>query len=415
MEFTSAEKRVLFLVGAIQFVNIVDFMMVMPLGPDFTRDLGIPANHVGYIGGAYTLSACIGGFAGAFFLDRFGRRRAMVLSLLGLMLGTVAGAFAYDDHSLLIARFVAGLFGGPASALALAVVSDVFSDEKRGRAMGALGASFAAAAVLGVPFGLQLASWGSWRWPFIAVAMAGLVLALAAMRLLPPLKDHLVGLDKSVGARWQMIQALMNRPSVWLAFGVVSLDMMAAFVIIPNIAVFLIINLEFPRDGLPYVYLLGGLVSFFGMRTSGKMVDKFGGFPVALTVCCGTSAIIVFSFMGSYPLWLIYLLFPAFMLFQSARRTVVNTQVSKVPQPFERAGFQSLISALQHLACSIGAGLSSLLLVALPSGKVDGFGLVTMISVILTLMSPLMIWALDYRLKIKPRPSAGPLDPGLEG
>ena len=56
-----SERAIVFLVGAVQFVNILDFMMVMPLGPDFSRALGIPTSHLGYIGGAYTAAASVAG------------------------------------------------------------------------------------------------------------------------------------------------------------------------------------------------------------------------------------------------------------------------------------------------------------------------------------------------------------------
>ena len=86
-EGKSSEAKVVFAVGAVQFVNILDFMMVMPLGPDFARALGIPLSHLGYIGGSYTAAASVSGIAGAFFLDRFDRRKALAVAMLGLTLG----------------------------------------------------------------------------------------------------------------------------------------------------------------------------------------------------------------------------------------------------------------------------------------------------------------------------------------
>ena len=52
-----SERKLLLLLGAVQFINVVDFMMVMPLGPDFACDLGIPLSNLGYIGGSYTAAA----------------------------------------------------------------------------------------------------------------------------------------------------------------------------------------------------------------------------------------------------------------------------------------------------------------------------------------------------------------------
>src|SRR2546426_12413880 len=61
------ERAILFLVGAVQFINVLDFMMVMPLGPDFAAHLGIPTSHLGYIGGSYVAAAAVAGLLGGLF------------------------------------------------------------------------------------------------------------------------------------------------------------------------------------------------------------------------------------------------------------------------------------------------------------------------------------------------------------
>ena len=75
------ERRILFIIAAVQFVNILDFMMVMPLGPDFARALGIPLSQLGLVGGSYTAAAAVAGVLGALVLDRFDRRKALGLTI----------------------------------------------------------------------------------------------------------------------------------------------------------------------------------------------------------------------------------------------------------------------------------------------------------------------------------------------
>ena len=89
-----SERFMLLLVSAVQFVNILDFMIVMPLGPDFARDLGIPISQLGLIGGSYTGAAAISGALGSKFLDRFDRRDALAVTMFGLVIGTVSAGFA---------------------------------------------------------------------------------------------------------------------------------------------------------------------------------------------------------------------------------------------------------------------------------------------------------------------------------
>src|SRR5699024_5894872 len=72
MQRSTSERAVVLLVAMVQFVNILDFMMVMPMGPDFAAALGIPLSRLGLIGGSYTFAAMVSGLAGSLFLDRFG-------------------------------------------------------------------------------------------------------------------------------------------------------------------------------------------------------------------------------------------------------------------------------------------------------------------------------------------------------
>ena len=65
------ERGIIALVGAVQFINTLDFMMVMPLAPDFAESLNIPPSSIGIIGGSYTLAAACAGIIASFFLDRF--------------------------------------------------------------------------------------------------------------------------------------------------------------------------------------------------------------------------------------------------------------------------------------------------------------------------------------------------------
>src|SRR6187551_1499783 len=160
-------------------------MIVLPLGPDFATALGIPMNKLGWIGGAYTLSAAVAGIVGASLLERFGKRAALCTSLFGLALATLAGAAATGLGSLLAARLVAGAFGGPATALGYAIIADVVPPGRRGRAMGIVLGSFSVASVLGVPMGLELARLFGWRTPFMVIAGMTLASLLLARTLLP--------------------------------------------------------------------------------------------------------------------------------------------------------------------------------------------------------------------------------------
>ena len=87
------------LVAMVQLVNVLDFVMVMPLGQDFARALDIDEARLGWIGGSYTLAAAFSGIVSARFLDRYDRRKALAIAMLGLVCATAA--LAQDSGPLI--------------------------------------------------------------------------------------------------------------------------------------------------------------------------------------------------------------------------------------------------------------------------------------------------------------------------
>ncbi len=190
---TGREAAILFALAALQFVSIVDFMIVMPLGPQLLDDLAIDARRFSWVVSAYTLSAGLAGFLAAPWLDRVPRKPVYLLLSIGPLAGTVACGLATSFPLLLAARAVTGGFGGVHGGLALAIVADVFPPERRGRATGTLMLAFAVASVVGVPLGIALGTRIGWQAPFFALAALGLPLVGLAAWSLPPLAAHVAG------------------------------------------------------------------------------------------------------------------------------------------------------------------------------------------------------------------------------
>ncbi|WP_199720815.1 MFS transporter [Azospirillum cavernae] len=404
MSLTPQERRLTLVIAAVQFINILDFMMVMPLGPDFAKALDIPVAHIGYIGGSYTAAASVAGLLGSLFLDRFDRRKALAVAMAGLVISTALGGFAWDLPSLLAARVLAGLFGGPAVAIAIAVVSDSVAAERRGQATGIVMSSFSLAAIAGVPVGLELARLGGWRLPFFAVAAAGLVVAAIALAILPPQRGHLTS-ETGPGA-WVRFTALLTRRKTWLAYATVALIQIQQFMIIPNIASYVQGNLGFPREHLGLFYLIGGSLSFLTTRWAGRLVDRVGASPVTLAGTVGLTAVIYVAFVN-YPAWMpVLAVFPLFMMFIGIRMVANGTALSRVPDPAERAGFMALVSAVQHMSSAFGAFLSAHILENAADGALVHVPLMATVSIGIGLAVPLLtLW-----LERASRPAVAALD-----
>ena len=395
-----SERTIIFLVGAIQFVNILDFMMVMPLGPDFAKALGIASSHLGYIGGAYTAAAAIAGLIATRFLDRFDRRSALAMAMLGLVVGTASGALARGLHSLVVARVIAGAFGGPATSLSLSIIADVVPPARRGRAMGAVMGAFSIASVLGVPLGLWLARLGGWQMPFLVVAGFGIVVGVSALRAMPSLRGHI----RAAGSPHLKLGALLADGTIRLSLVMVSLVMLTAFLVIPNISAFLQKNLDYPRAGIEVLYMIGGVVSFVVLRAAGRAIDRFGAARVSIVGTVALIAVLTFGFvlpetMGPTG---VLVLFVGFMVGMSIRNVCMGSLSTRVPRtPDERAGYMSLQSTAQHISSSLGAFASSRLLTDGPGGRLVGMPRLALVSVALAPTLPPLLAAISRRVRAR--------------
>lgn len=394
---SSRETALLLVIAAVQFVNIVDFMMVMPLGPSFSTDLRIDPAHLGIIGGAYTASASISGLLGAGFLDRFDRRTALVLATIGLSLGTCAGAAATGLSTLLAARILAGAFGGPATAISMSIVADLVPPARRGRAMGLVMGAFSVASVVGVPAGLALAELGGWRMPFGVVAGLGLLVALVARILLPSMQGHLSA-PKTAPTEAGGTVSLFAQSNVRLALAIALVWTLSRFSLIPYIAPFVVTNLGSSTSDLSILYMLGGLGSLVVLRISGWMVDRWGCVRV-LTASVLTVGPITWGAFIADPVWLSpMLLFPMFMGASAAGNVAARTLGSMVPRPAERARYQSAESALQHMGAALGASMGSLVLSSDDAGRIVDMPNLAWLSIGLSVLAPGLVWLLDRRL-----------------
>ncbi len=378
-------KLVLWLAG-IQFVNIVDFMMIMPLGPDLSSDLGIPLSKMGLLGGSYALAASIFGIAASKTIDRFDRRPALCFVLFFLGLATLSTAFAQNLSQLIAARVMAGAFGGPATALAMAIIADRFDPRERGQVIGRFMLAFSLASIAGIPLGLELAHLGGWKLPFLILSACTFLMATWGYRALPSLKGHLASPRPQ-----SSVFSLSARKSEWLSHLAMGLAMSSAFLLIPNIATYIQENLHFPREHLGRLYLGGGIASYLGARFGGRLVDAKGSVKVAWLATVLVVFVMLFGF--AYPLAMMTpaLIFMVFMVGMALRNVAQQTLASKVPAPSERAGFMSVQSSVQHMSCALGAYVSSRILYDIPGQGLGGIRETALLASLLFFFVPILM------------------------
>lgn len=393
VETEATERAVVRIAALVQLVAAIEFMMVMPLGPELAVAINLPLEQIGVIGGAYTCAGAIAGLIGAFFLDRFDRRSVLCVLLLGVSAATAFAGLANSVTSLLIARLLAGTFGGPCAGVALAVIADVVPPERRGKAVGVVMGMYAVSAVVGVPIALRLALWAGWRTPFFVMTAAALLVSLLVMVQLPSMTAH-----KARAARSNALISLggFGGSKALAMFGMCA-TMLSAFLVIPNLSTFVQFNAGFPRDGLELLYMTGGIASYFAMRSVGGLVDRFGAVAVSATgVVLFTGTMLAFALPLN--VYTVTPVFVGFMLANTARMVPLNVLSSRVPAPQERAQFLSLQSAVNHFSSGVGAVLSTLLLSSSPEGKLLGVPQLVGLALLIGLPLPYLLRLVERRL-----------------
>src|SRR3954447_21751383 len=91
-----SERFILLILAAIQFTHIMDFMIMMPLGPQLMRQLDLGPGRFSALVAAYTTSSGIVGLLAAPWIDRFDRRTLLLFMYGGFVLGTLTCALSVN-------------------------------------------------------------------------------------------------------------------------------------------------------------------------------------------------------------------------------------------------------------------------------------------------------------------------------
>ena len=398
------ERWLLFTLAGIQFTHILDFMIMMPLGPQFTALFGISNAQFGLLVSAYTLSAGFSGLMAATYIDRFGRKPLLLgmYSLFGL--ATLACAFAPDYLWLMVARVAAGLFGGVLSALSQTIVADVIPFERRGRAMSVVMTSFSVSTVAGVPMGLFLAAHFNWHAPFVGIAALVGLLSLAAWQTLPRLDAHLHHPERV--SVWRGIGQVLAEPNHLKAFAVSGLMMFAAFTVIPYITIYLQSNAGMKTQEVPWIYLCGGLATLLSARYFGRLTDRVGKVQMFQRLALAVTVPLMGTTLSQgLPLWGLLAISTLFFTVMSGRMIPGMAMISSAALPRLRGTFMTLNSAVQSASMGLAALVAGLIIGRDAQGQLTGYWVAGLLGVVASLLS---VWLAGHlRLHGAPQKAVG--------
>ncbi len=181
--------RILGVTLVVGFMSLLDVTIVNVAIPSMRAGLDTSASTIQWVVSGYALAFGLTLVAGGRLGDAYGRRRMMLIGLVGFVASSAAVGLAPSAELVIAARLLQGATAGLLTPQNSGIIQQLFRGAERGRAFGLFGLtvsiSSAAGPVLG---GLIISATGEengWRWLFLVNVPIGLVALAAILRLVP--------------------------------------------------------------------------------------------------------------------------------------------------------------------------------------------------------------------------------------
>jgi predicted MFS family arabinose efflux permease len=221
--------------------------------------------------------------------DMFSKTRLMTACLLILVAASTVAVFAPNFETMIVSRMISGIAAGGVFPIALAIAGDRVAVDQRQIAISRLLGAAMMGSLLGASGAGVLADLFGWRSVFVATALIGFVILIAAVRGFRNVEDHAPGkFDLStLGPNYR---AIFGNPLSGYCFGLVFLESLCIFGIFPHMANLLqqggetlattagVVLAGFGFGALLYTFAVSRLLNWFDART--MMV--IGGTTMAL-------------------------------------------------------------------------------------------------------------------------------------
>ena len=374
--------------AGIQFTHVLDFMIMMPLGPILMRELGISTQEFGLLVASYSFSAALSGLLASIFVDRFERKRLLLSVFVLFGLATLACGLAPGYAMLMIARGLAGVFGGVMGALVQTIVGDTIPFSRRAKAGSIVSSAFSLSTVAGVPLSLWLANHFQWRAPFFFIVVLCLVFIVIALRVLPELRHH-ISSEKRIHPFVELF-AVMRDINHLRALFFSALLIFSGFTVTPYITVYAVNNIAISQHDIPLIYFAGGLATLITARLIGHWADAKGKMEVYRLIAVASLVPLVAITQlhsASLAVWMIFT--TLFFVLISGRFIPGMAIITSSAQPKLRGTFMSLNATVQSLAMGLGATLGGFIVTRLNNGQIEGYQNVGYIAIAANLLA---IW-----------------------
>ena len=361
-KFSPYQILVITILALTQFTVVLDFMVMSPLGDKLMKAMQLTPQQFGIAMFSYAFSAGISGFLTAGFADSFDRKKLLLFFYIGFIVGTLFCGLANTYPLLIAARVFTGVFGGVIGSISMAIVSDLFTLEQRGRVMGFMQMGFGASQVLGIPISLYIANRWGWQSPFFLIVVLAFIIWLVLTVKLKPITKHLEVKNKD-NALKHLIHTISQK-NYRIGFLATALMSLGGFMIMPWGSVYAINNLNVTEAQLPLLFMISGVATLIIMPIIGKLSDKIDKFKLfTIASAWMIMVVLIYANLVPVPFWIVVVLNVMMMMGVMARMIPSVALVSALPELRDRGAFMSINSSLQQLAGGIAAAIGGMIVI----------------------------------------------------
>lgn len=353
-KFSSYQTLVVAILALLQFTIILDFQIIMPLGDMMMKGLSIGTVQFGWLVSCYAFGAGIMGVLASTVADRFDRKKFLLFFCLGFILGTLLCGFSASYYMLIVARSITGLFGGVIASISMAIVSDLFELNQRGRVMSYIQMAFSASQVLGLPAGILIANHWGWHMTFYTIVLLASVVLVSIIFGLKPVTSHQTSQNSEhlLKRLWRILTTKSYQTGL-LFLTIVSIS---GAIIMPYSASFLINNVGVMQEELPLVYICTGLATIVILPLIGRLSDQVDKYKLFLMGSILSIVVtLIFTNLTATYLWCVIALNILVFVSMSCCSIPSMALITEIPKAQDRGSYMSLGESLQLMANGIGA------------------------------------------------------------
>ena len=271
----------LWLLGLFIFCGPVGMHIFVPALPEAARDLHATPAALELTISLYILGLAVGQLIYGPLSDRFGRRPALLAGLSLFTIASIAGLFAPDAHTLVIARFFQALGGCAGLSLARAIIRDTSQAHEAARRLALVNVLVTAGPAIAPLIGGELSGLWGWRTILMGLTALGAANFVLAWRVLPETRREALFLGASQYAR-DYVGLMRSRQFLGYALGgACATTPLYAFIACAPFIFVDSLHLPSASVGLYLALLVSGL--WLGSLLASRLIVRFplNGFLVA--------------------------------------------------------------------------------------------------------------------------------------